>query len=427
MESITKNRKTLIITFVVLIIALYIFMIAVPNIRSISTLKDDIKSIKSKYELSTVYEEKLSAMDSEKSVLAEKLLKLRLIYPPKIQKSDIYVLFNKLSEVSGVKFTNLNIVEAQEVLIPTEDQTSSSNKDNEALDPEKINITDIKIKKLSQELGIQPPDSGSESSKVLDSTSNIADGKPYVLSVQLKSIGTDAEYKEFFSQLAFIPGRINIKKYDATVGENGKLNVQFTLDFYGIKDNAATFLGYYPEESQNSSSPLGKSSIFKPYDESTAEEKNTSSEKNSKITYDFTMRIVPFGNRTAPATLSFSARSLVLGNTTPLIFGNNENIESAELYLSESQGKYFCKYKTQKEAFPDLKYSGLAEFKPYGSSIAVGIDSTKRISNQDKAGLKLKIFNNTSKPVSVEVLNDDTNSRRVKIEKGSGNINVLYK
>ncbi|MDS0525687.1 pilus assembly protein PilO [Clostridium sp. SHJSY1] len=108
-------------------------------------------------------------------------------------------------------------------------------------------------------------------------------------------------------------------------------------------------------------------------------------------------------------------------------YADGNNVQEAEIVLTEKDGKYYYKYKAATDTIP-MNYTGLGnEFVVSGDNIVLNISSEKRVDPNDESGLKLKIINDTNKLVRVDITGDDEKDPRVSIDGDSKNISVNKK
>lgn len=418
MNNILKYKRTVIAVGILIICGIYSYYVMIPQILEASRLKNEIKNLNAQYEVYKGYEKRVNAVDSEEKALIETVEVIRRTYPSNIAQNDIIGLLYKLSEATGVKFINVSIAEAKEIVkaqVPT-------------------NVTGInnpRTSLLADKLGLPTDNSKSTQNSGL---AVIPNGSGYVIEVKLESSGTNEQYKSLFKTIDNFESKIEIRGYTATK-ENNLVRAVFSLEFLGIMDNSATFSGFGEGWTWEAVDFGNRTNIFEEYKNIT---KVTSINNSSAITasgkakqvqaatYDFAMRVVPYGNNMAPATVSLSAKNLVNSKLEPLIYGDNLQTETINFYVKETNGKFFCKYKTEKQAFPEATYTELEQFKPVGRELTFLIDSTNRSFNGDNASALLKIYNNTSRKLVVRILNDDKTSPRIIVEQYQGDIKVEY-
>ena len=112
---------------------------------------------------------------------------------------------------------------------------------------------------------------------------------------------------------------------------------------------------------------------------------------------------------------------------TTYAYGDGNNDINAEMILTQIDGKYYYKYKTNIDKIP-ANYNDLGnEFVPNTENIVLSILSESRVTSNDKSGLKLKIINNTDKLVKVDISGDDISEPRISIDGDSKNISVNQK
>ncbi|WP_252214961.1 pilus assembly protein PilO [Clostridium sp. VAP41] len=109
------------------------------------------------------------------------------------------------------------------------------------------------------------------------------------------------------------------------------------------------------------------------------------------------------------------------------VYANNNDVEEAEIIITKSDDKYYCKYKTVNGSFP-VSYGGLGqEFTPISDNINIKILSESRVNSDDKSGLRISVVNKTDKLVNVEIDNDDLGNARVTVNGDGKNISVTNK
>lgn len=109
---------------------------------------------------------------------------------------------------------------------------------------------------------------------------------------------------------------------------------------------------------------------------------------------------------------------------TTYAYGDGNNVENAEIILTQKDNKYYYKYKTKNDKIPTNYSDPGNEFVPNSENIVLNVSSESRVTSNDKSGLKLKIVNNTDKLVKVNISGDDATDPRVSIDGDSTNISV---
>ena len=107
----------------------------------------------------------------------------------------------------------------------------------------------------------------------------------------------------------------------------------------------------------------------------------------------------------------------------------NENAPmDVTVELTEENGMYYYKYKTNSDAYPKFQ-EGEEEtigeiFTPKDTDIKIKIYSSKRVDKEDMAGINLTIKNNTSKKVQIDVIRDDNARPRLINFSKEGNVKL---
>lgn len=112
---------------------------------------------------------------------------------------------------------------------------------------------------------------------------------------------------------------------------------------------------------------------------------------------------------------------------TSYVYADGNNEQSAEIVFTQDGDNYYYKYKTANGSMPvDFKGKG-NQFTPVGKNIVIDISSEERLSKNDKAGLNIKITNDTDKLIMVNVSGDDSDNPRISIDGDKSDITVNKK
>lgn len=324
------------------------------------------------------------------------------------------------------------------------------------------NIINSKILKYLYLWGLKPVPSVSSDANTnansngtsdTNSKEKVPDGKGYYVTVKIEATGTNDQIKKYLTSIS----ELGTKAYCKTTSivpvsgqimeedEVKKLKFTAEIAFYGIMDQAAG--GYYmipsgdwiPKAPANEKTDLFK--LYKGYYSSpgsanslgdltggsaasNGDKSDASKEETDVGSYDFAVVASAFGGGLAPS-VSVSCKNPGEDSSfsRPVVYGDNKGIENVEIFIEQKNGKYYCKFKTDHEAYPNDKYTQTFEFIPEGNELRLVILSSARMSENDKAGVKIDIINNSSKNLTYTVMYDDTKSPRVKIDKTVGSVN----
>lgn len=428
--------------------------------------KKDIKkytaSINTYEETSSDYDglaQRVAGIDTELKIFNEKIKNIRSIFPPEITQDDVLILIKKFSKESGFTINNIAFSEVKEVgrsavssstvaTTPATNPpaTSQSAKEVDAktsgtkasgvvptrVTPPKV-ITNERFLNALDSLGI----AYGKALELRSNNINVEDGKGFTLGINISGTSSNNQLKDFLYKIQNFTNVAAINSVQISSNDDGLLTVGLEVEFYGIADKKAAQQAKYFDVKWTPLNPAGKNDIFKPFEgyvkqgnqSSSGDEKvnNGSQNINQQVDYDFSMRVLSFGNNMAPPTVSLLGKSIFADDSRmPIVYGDNRENEKVDLYFETKEGKYYCKFKTDHEAFPDEKYTNLAQFEPSGNDIKMLIDSSKRVSASDNAGVAITITNNSEKNLIIDVVNDDNNRPRVAINKSGNNVIINY-
>ena len=158
--NIKFNNKQMAILGI-LVVGIYTLLFLVPKASSIMALNDEVARKELKYTEYKKYSDVSKKLGNDKGELVNKINRIRSLYPPGVNHSDIYIFVNRLSDISGVKFTSINISDMMKIN-PAHIKSQKSNS------IKAVEITDSEMKQLATELGflnINAPDISSEDDK----------------------------------------------------------------------------------------------------------------------------------------------------------------------------------------------------------------------------------------------------------------------
>lgn len=446
MSFSAKDKRLLIFVGVFIAAVLFWRFYLDPQFRSILKLKSELSAGKDKYNLNLEYGEKIKGLDSSLKILNKRLEDLRTEYPPVMNYDEVFMIVTNMAEksgltVDGVSFNKISAFSTPDIsndnsynpedIVPAQNE-DSLNKDNSSSDTKQIS-------ELIEELGLD----NNSGKAVRDAGKfSVPDGTGYQLGVNIAANGETTNIKKFLSMVENLKSAVSYKDLQISIKDGSVLNFNVTLNFFGIADSNAVNYSMPDSSGWKPLEPAGKSDIFKPYEDYTvnttpedADDSGWTTAENLNNTlsdlqkYDFTMRVVPYSRNMAMPVVSLVARRLAVdGSNTvmPVVYGDSQGEEKVSLYLEEKDGKYFCKFKTDQESFPDETYTKLEEFIPAGININMLIDSTVRKFKNDDSTVLVNITNNTKRDLAVKVTGDDRYKPRVKFRTTDQNVKITY-
>lgn len=471
MKITERDKKLLIGLGIFIFVVVFVRFLFLPKISDIKALNEELTTLNSTYAVNAAYKSKAENIDSDIKILSAKLTNLRSVYPPKLDIAELVITIKNLSKDSKLELKSIgfedykavgneeNSGSGAETATGTANGAGGQETNSSADGSNSSQETAIAADGSNGQLDSQSEANSTASSKIknyfylwgLESQGTnskddieVPDGKPYSVSVKVEAEGTNEQIKDFLTNLnklgtkaycnsASISGAASGKSEDT----DGKLKLSATITFYGIMDRATA--GYYllPDGKWSPIAPAeNKTNLFKEYsgfdalstdsaDTSYATENGTKSDdENLELAkYDFYVVAAAFGGGLAPSvSVGCESPAAKTSYSLPVVYGDSKGIENAEIFIEKKAGKYYCKFKTDHEAYPDHEYSQTFEFIPVGKDLRLVILSSKRYGEDDKAGVNLNIINNTDKTLSYLIKYDDEKSPRVKIGKTTGSV-----
>lgn len=436
MNFSAKERKILLFLAIIALPVLYFYLFYRPQTNAMKTLKEEIRKYSDNYVVNQAAQKAVEGKDSDIKVIRERLKDLRTIFPPVLNYDEILIFIRDISKNAGLSIENISFNRINAAGKGKSDDTVAGNKDNAAANPS--DIKDIELKQAFDALGMGSTDA-KDTEKEITKDVVIEYGKGYVLSLKISAKCNYSQLKNFLNSLKSKKNKMTVTDIQMDNVENGMVKAGISLDFYGIMDNSTSKYTLLQDGAWVPLDSGKKGDIFKPYDSYFASLNNENKSKsnvqgtdwlqNELNSSDFSMGVLPYGGNMTPPTVTLVAKRMVSDPKSlliPIIYGDSKGEENVELYIEEKEGKFYCKFKTDHEAFPDQGYSQTLEFKPAGKEIKLLINSTLRKFKQDESGVILNIINRTSKELTVKVVNEDKEKPRVKINFTGSNVKAIY-
>jgi type IV pilus assembly protein PilO len=469
MTLTARDKKLLIGLGIFIFIVLFVKFLLFPKFDKISVLNTEIATLNNTYATNLAYKTKTESIDSNIKILSEKLKNLRAIYPPRIGGSELLIIMRDLIKESKLKITLMKFDEIKPTSFQEKNATGATTTDTpDATDKPNASGETQTVAPSTADVGNQQPAANTvTNSKILNyfylwglksvqadsdtTTVVIPDGKAYSVSVKIEAEGTNEQIKAFFTSLMKLGTKAYCKNSSIAgvsnvISEAGGQKLKFTAEvvFYGIMDKAAG--GYYilPDGKWMPISGDNKTNLFKEYSgfmltelvnssnydftgSDAANESDTQSESATDTSkqdkYDFSVVASAFGGGLAPSvSIACKNPKEEVIYSSPVVYGDSKDIENAEIFIEEKAGKYYCKFKTDHESYPNKQYNQTFEFVPEGKDLRLVILSSERSIVGDKAGVNISIINNTDKDLTYKIKFDDKESPRIKIGKTVGSV-----
>lgn len=414
--KISNRDKYILITLgAILTSTLYYQFLFKPQVSKIKELKVERQEKKDKYEevLSTI--RFLDAKKSEVKELNQNIINITSNFYPKIVQENLILEIDKLLTDSNLKgtisFSSIEVgeieVEKTEEVIELESSLQSivdeyNNKFKSDLDSSSIESRLSDEYELNDNEAVED-NSQSQTSEFIYTAEQIK--------INLNFNGQYENVKKFIKNINENSRKIVINNISiAPKGQGNQVSGSMSLEFYAIPKLGDMDKEYFTWIFNNS---YGKNYPFSIDGSSTENSSNniSNNSQNNKNKYDFLMTVKP---------ISSDLPTIMLGKSNDkenesYIYSDNENIEDAEIVLTESNGKYYFKYKVGKSIYPSNYDEKGIEFTPNEQKININIISTVRLNDDDKSGVNIKIINTTNKEINVNVEGDDLDRPRVKV------------
>ncbi|ACL76736.1 hypothetical protein [Ruminiclostridium cellulolyticum] len=463
MKLTQRDKKLLIVLGVVIFTVVFLKFLMLPKLGSISQLKTDIAILNDSYAVNMAYKAKVKRIDGDIKILSKKLGDLREIYPPSIDSDELLVLMMNLTSEAGLEVKSISFGDIGGMDGTKADSKADPESESKDTTQKEEGTPDAKVDNISENGDGSKLGNGilsdirnyfylwglkSKKNSVVDDA--VPDGNSYGVSVKLEATGDNEQIKAYFDKLSKLKNKAICKAVSISPSQNGgqndkdrknlKLNAEIV--FYGIMDKGAGDY-YMLEDGKWAPIPAnGKKDIFKSYsgfsvlgqsghtqntginDTKNSVEDKAKSQLDEIIpgTYDFSVVASHFGGGLAPSVSINCKNPASSENSFSVVYGDNKGTENAEIFIEQKNGKYYCKFKTDHESYPDRQYSQTMEFIPVGEDLKLVIISSERQDENDQSGIKLNIINNSDKQFVYQIFMDDSDLPRVEIGKTVGKV-----
>ncbi|MBF8982640.1 hypothetical protein IZY60_03715 [Lutibacter sp. B2] len=225
----------------------------------------------------------------------------------------------------------------------------------------------------------------------------------------------------FIKEIESFDKKLLIKNVTLASNDENLMTGNIMLDFYALPKFHIEDEEYFKWDHE---AEYGRKDPFIPFDgyeyptddimqNNKKEEGSTNTNKILKKRYDFYIGVHP---------ITADIPSIIIGQANDpqaktYVYADNPNIENVEFQLLKKDNKYYYKYKTQQENYPQNYENSMIEFEPNEKEVILFIVSSKRKDDNDNSGINLSITNNSDLQLKVRVEHDDPNRPRVIIKK----------
>lgn len=407
--NISKREKYLLIgVLAVLVGVLYYSFGYTKQVETLEAAKADKEAAITEYnkvqaELATLEERKLNIKD----LTASATNKSAKFYPEIIQEKIIIEL-NEMMEKTGFKG---DIAFVPTVVAGVEDSTPNPELIGDTTFQSSVDILKGKSDSIVESSDKTETDDSATTSTEVKTTE--ATAEKIVVTINYKS--SYKQLKDFLIELESYSRKIISPSLIAQSLE-GNISGELTLEFYGLPKVDDSDDNYLEWTLKNI---YGKDELFNNGNATGAYANSVEEIKANEDSCDF-IGMVKSSSSIYP-TLQFGKANDSLGKT--YIYATSESVVEATLTLTKGDnGKYYYKYSTGASRYPNTNTGNGEEFTFAGDVIKVKIESEARSGKNDKAGVKLKVINNTDKSVEVAINGDDATNPRVELTHEGGSV-----
>jgi len=428
--KVTKREQILLGALLIVLLGYCFYnFIYTKQIQKITELKASRDMYSQKMEQANVKIASTSKRDEQYKTLNAKIYNETDKLFPSIKQEEIIVVLDKMIKDSNLQADVLGFSE-----VSNENSTVDSSKTATSEDKSKstTNELDKLVSTFNGDSKKDVTSKNSNSSKTSTSTNKSIITGTYKMQVTFNFKGMYDELISFIEQVENYDKKIVINNINLTGAEGSNLSGAIILDFYGVPklNNNDYFNWDYKKPSGNGNPFIGSSSSLQvskaviPNNQVSNEVNNGNAiiTKNgtSEIKSDFLMSAKPKTDDLHTVTIEKAKDE----SKQSYIYSDNEKVEPVEFYFTKVGSKYYYKYKTSLETYPE-DYNNPIEFVPNGENIILDIVSQKRGLDSDLSGVNIKITNDTNKSIGVNILDDDKIKPRVEILKEKGDISVV--
>lgn len=421
--KISKKEKIMIYSFFILIIGIVYYEFVYSNqalsISEKTTYKNELEQkYKNTMETINLLEDK----KSEIKVLNAKVLGKSESFYPTINQEHLILELDKLVKDSGLDggfiFNKIEVAEVPKTEKTKDDlKESTITKMTDKYNNEVNNVMENKNSSSNdndKKSNVENSSTSNESSK---NEENSQDVKKEVeqIKLELKFSGSYSSLESFLRSIRNYERKIIVNSITITQNTINEIVGTIGIEVYAIPKVNGDLEKYLKWNVNNTYGKLAPFSL-----DSSVGNVVANSEKSDS---DFLISV---------KSINSELPSVIIGKSNDkskatYIYGNNNNIEEAEIEITKKDYKYYYKYKMSNERYPSEYEGNGQEFIPSSDNINVKILSENRVNSDDKSGLKINVVNKTDKLVNVEINNDDSENSRISVSGDSKNISVTNK
>ncbi|WP_069649464.1 hypothetical protein [Caloranaerobacter ferrireducens] len=403
MKLSKREKHLLIILLFTILIAIYYKIVISDQLKKINDLEQTAKIYRTKVKNVKIELENEVNQDVEYKILNEKIINLSSMLLPEMFQEKIIISIDEMIKKSNISGNILNFSGPN---IDTVSEERENREDEEYL-----------IKKLVEEyydLSKKINKNRKEENENTKADVETKENRVEKMTMDIFYTGRYENLVKFIDLIQNYDKKLLIKNLNIIRNSDNEISGNIKIDFFAVP---LLNLVYDDFTVWNFEDNYGKQNPFYSSKVNTGIGK---ANESNEISYDFAMNVKPYNSDLPTVTLGKTNDS----QRKTYVYADNPLVEDVEIYFSESEGKYFFKYKTNRDKYPN-DFNKWVEFIPLSNSINIIIYTHKRNSENDMSGVNIKLYNETDKRVFIRITGDDLYRPRVNVVGESGLVDVV--
>ncbi|MCY6484583.1 hypothetical protein OW763_09545 [Clostridium aestuarii] len=415
MKVSNREKLMLMILLLVALFAGYYKFVYSVNVSKVNELKD--KNEKNKNEIQKLNNNIVIQKNLEKDIKITnaKIYESTNELFPEINEEKIIIILDEMMKKTGVKCSSISFSKSSfEEISP---KAQSDNKKSS-----KLKELVSQYKAVEEDKNIQENKEFNDKKEVKSDKDKSEQVSSEVEKMTL-GLNFEANYDQvikFIDETTKFNKRIIISSLSFTTTENeeeilSEITGNMILEFYAV-----------PKFSNEADKEYLKWDFSRNYGKINPFKANSVGKVNSAKTikkYDFSINVKPISSDLPTVMIGKDSDTTLKS----YLFADNEGIENIEIHFKKKDGKYYYKYRNQKQSYPKEFGTDGTVFNLKEEEINISVFSVARNAKEDLSGANIKLYNDTDKTVNVDIIGDDKERKRVTIVKGKGSIRVNNK
>ncbi|WP_432665234.1 hypothetical protein R9X47_03075 [Wukongibacter baidiensis] len=413
--KLTKREKILLLSLgvLILIVGYYKFILA-PQLVRIKELKAEVEDYSKKAQKA-----KIAVSPNNKIHKDFKIMNSKIIYGsqrlfPRIIQEKYITIIDEMAEKANIKVSSIGFTNEEINRIETRKMEDGN---------QMYHLKQL-VEEYHGEFNVSSnseKDSGEKSNENKENSNSSEEDLKTQLETMTATINFEGKYENiiaFIKSVEALDKKIIVKNLSLSNPEEGPMVGNILLDFYAVRklkpsDQDESYLKWDIEDEYGRENPFNPFSGYVGTD-------NNDSKTASRERYDFIMTVKP---------ITSDLPTIIIGKTKDTamrsyVYADNPSFEDVEFQILQEGDKYYYKYKTKSDSYPEDYDGNRVEFKPNGKELKLNIISHERNSKDDNSGVNMALINKSNLRLSVKIDYDDSKKSRVNILKKIGNISV---